>query len=194
MPRRGDVLTSIRSEAARPVVENQVARGWRVQCLGGDHSRAGGSACSGRWVARHRCGTTPFELIRERPVGVADDDAGNRLQQNVVCFGDPVGAAHKQPARFIEVVCVAARQDQLRDLFVQGGRATGLPFAQDHEVDDQSVQAPRRVGLHKLARQLKVRRVCHAQQDDRQIARNRAGPKTRLAAVVPDEDGRVGAK
>jgi len=191
---RDDVLASVRTEAADPVVEEQVALSGLFRQRGGCTGFAGTATRGGRWGARNRRWRAPFELLRQRTVAIAEDNPGNRLQKNGVPFEDLVGRAHEDPAGLIDAVGVEAGGDQLRDLFDQGGVATALPLAEDHEVHRQSVQAPIRVAGYKLARQIDIRRVCNAQQHDRQIAGNGIGPQTRPALAIPAENARVGAQ
>ena len=152
-----DVLPPIRGEPAQPVRENQVA----LRLL--DRSRGFGATAARGWQRRNRgrCGTDPFELLCQRPVGVADDDAGDRLQQDAVPIVDLAGRAQEDATGLVDAIGAAACGDKLRDLFVQGGPVTVVVLAEDHQIHYQSVHAPIRVGLYELAHQIDIRRVCH---------------------------------
>ena len=136
----------------------------------------------------------PFELLGQRPIAIADDDAGDRLQQDAVPIVDLVGRAHEDATGLVDAVGAAACCDQLRDLLVQREPVTVVVFAEDHQIHHQSVHAPIRVGLYELAQQTDIRRVCNCQQDDRQIAGDSVSPQTGLTPEIPGEYARVSAQ
>ena len=97
----------------------------KIRSRSGSSIAAGdsGATAARGWQRRDRGrgSTDPFELLCQRPIAIADDDAGDRLQQDAVLIVDLVGRAHEDAAGLVDPVGVAACSDQLRDLFVQGG-------------------------------------------------------------------------
>ncbi|MNS87683.1 hypothetical protein D3C72_1216330 [compost metagenome] len=116
------------------------------------------------------------------------------MQQDAVFVGDLLGQAHEDAARAVDRLRIDARRDQAHDLVVQQLAVTRLLFVPDHQVDDQSLQAPVGMRLHHLARQFDIGRVAYLQQHDGQVAGNGIRPQAGLAALVLDQDAGLGAQ
>ena len=167
-------------------------------------SRRGGSKAAGVSSCRRRPGmrrgtrtrrrTGAVDLFRQGPPAVAEDDAGDGLEQRAVLLRDLLRRAHEDAARAIDHLGFEARRDQAQDLVLQHLPVTGAVLVPDHQVHRQSLQAPVGVGLDELAHQLDIGQVADAQQHDRQVAGNGVAPQAGLPAPVAHEHAAVGAQ
>ena len=80
----------------------------------------------------------PVDLLGKRAAFVADDDAGDRLQQDAVLVRYLLRAPHEDAARPIHHVCFDAGGDQPHDLFLQELAIAGAIFVPDHQVHTAS--------------------------------------------------------
>ena len=135
-----------------------------------------------------------LDLFGQGAAQVADDGARHRLQQDAVFVGNLLGQAHENAARAVDRLRIDARGDQAHDLVVQQLAVARLVLVPDHQIDDQSFQAPVGMRLHHLARQFDIGRVAYLQQHDGQVAGNGIRPQAGLAALVLDKDAGLGAQ
>ena len=180
---RDDVLPAIARESAEPVEQDQVARGWcrrwRLALVDPGRHEA--------WHP-HLPGTATGDLLHEAAAAVADDGAGDGLQQDAVVVRDLFRAPHEDPARAIDDVRFDAGGDQPHDLILQDLAVSAAILVPDHEVDGQSLQPPVGVRLHQAAHEIDVGRVLDLQQDDRMVARDRVAPQPGLAAPIAEQN------
>jgi hypothetical protein len=139
-------------------------------------------------------GSRSGELFFQGPPSVAEDDAGDRLEQRAVLFRDLVHRADEDAARAIDRLRLDARRHQAQDLLLERLAVSGTVLVPDHQIHGQALQSPVGVGLDEPVRQLDVGAVADAQQHDGQVSGDGKAPEAGLPAAVLQEHAGVGAQ
>ena len=187
------VMTYSRPSGVKPPIPLD-----RIRSRRGDSKAPGVSSCRGRLGLRRgaralrRRGSV--DLFRQGPPAVAEDDAGDGLEQGAVFLRDLLRRAHEDAARPVHRLGFEAHRHQTQDLVLQHLPIAGAVFVPDHQVHRQPLQAPVGMGLDELAHQLDIGQVADAQQHDGQVAGNGIAPQAGLPAPVPHEHAAVGAQ
>ncbi len=184
-----DVLASIRREAAQAVGQDQLA----LRQVEGGGQFGAWRLLRQPWQA-HRRRQGAVELFRQRAAVVAQNDAGDSLEQGAVFLGNLFRRTDENAARPVDRLAFQAHRDQAEDLVLQGLAITGAILVPDHQIDHQPLQPPVGVRLNQLAHQFDVGQVADMQQHDGQIAGNGIAPEAGLAAPVLQQDAAVGAQ
>ena len=114
--------------------------------------------------------TSPLGLFGQRPSVVVQDDAGHRLQQRPVFLRHLFAAANEDATAFVDQRGFGATRDQIDDGFLQRLPVDGIVFIPDHEIDNQPLQPPIRMRLHRVAYEADLFVVTNPYEHDRHIA------------------------
>ena len=119
-----------------------------------------------------------IELFGEAALVVADDDVGDRLQQDAVLRRQLLGRAHEDSAGAVDEALLHAGGDQSEDLVVELLAVSALFVVPDDQVDDDTFEAQVGVGLDHLADQVDVGGVGDTDEGDGMVAGDRLSPQS----------------